>query len=360
MAVGICFRRRDPEHIVPAMMTPPKSMSDFNAVIADLPGPAAAAKATTEARESQLTKPPGALGRLEDIAAWLAAWQDRAPPAVDHPAVVVFAGNHGVAAQGVSAYPPEVTAQMVANFKAGGAAVNQLSKSAGAAFDVVPLDLDNPTADFTKDAAMDEDTFMAAVAAGWQAVPDGCDLLAIGEMGIANTTAAAAVCFGLFGGRAEDWTGPGTGVSGRALAHKDDVVAAAVALHGRAAQGAIDILRRLGGRELTAMAGAIVAARLRRVPVLLDGYVCGAAAAALAHAQKSALDHCLAAHVSAEPGHRLLLEVLDKKPLLDLGMRLGEASGAALAINIVRSAAQCHAGMATFGGAGVSTAREDG
>lgn len=336
------------------MTEAPTSMQEILDRLAALPGPALAAWARTEAREATLTKPPGALGRLEDIASWLAAWQDRAPPVVEAPSVVVFAGNHGVAAQGVSAFPPEVTVQMVANFEAGGAAVNQLSRAAGARFKVLPIELDRPTADFTAAPAMRESEFVDAFAIGWTALDGGIDLLAIGEMGIANTTAAAAVCHGLFGGEAEDWTGPGTGVAGAALSLKARVVAQAVTLHGPAASGPLDLLRRLGGRELAAMAGAIVAARMRRVPVLLDGYVAGAAAAALAAAVPGSLDHTIAAHVSAEPGHRRLLDRLGKAPLLDLGMRLGEASGAALAINIVRAAAACHAGMATFADAGVS------
>ena len=195
------------------MIEAPNDLNALYAILKDLPGPGETARAATQARESTLTKPPGALGRLEDIAAWLAAWQDLAPPAVRAPAVLVFAGNHGVAAQGVSAFPPEVTVQMVANFNAGGAAVNQLSLDAGATFKVVPLDLDQPTADFTHQPAMREDAFIAAFNIGWSALPDGCDLLAVGEMGIANTTAAAALSHALFGGLAQDWTGPGTGAA---------------------------------------------------------------------------------------------------------------------------------------------------
>lgn len=336
------------------MTNAPKTMTGIYDLLAAAPAASASAADGARAREATLTKPPGALGRLEVISEWLASWQDRNPPRIDNARVIVFAGNHGVAARGVSAFPAEVTAQMVANFEAGGAAVNQLSRASGAAFRVIAIDLDNPTRDFTEAPAMDEAAFMAAFNTGWSAVDDATDLLAIGEMGIANTTSAAAVCHALFGGRAEDWTGPGTGVTGSALSAKAGVVAAAVALHGEAASGPIDILRRLGGRELAAMAGAIVAARYKRCPVLIDGYVSGAAAAALAAAHPASLDHTLAAHVSAEPGHRRLLEALGMDPLLDLGMRLGEASGAALAINIVRGAAACHAGMASFADAGVS------
>ena len=331
------------------------SMDDVRACLAGLPDPDAQAREAARAREPQLTKPPGALGRLEEIAEWLAAWQGRHPPTVEAVAVRVFAANHGVVAKGVSAYPADVTAQMVANFEAGGAAVNQLARAMGATLEVVALDLEKPTADFTQTPAMSEAEFAAAFQRGMTSVPAGADLLCIGEMGIGNTTSAAAICHALYGGAAHDWTGPGTGVAGAALDAKSRVVADAVALHGGAATGdGLEILRRLGGRELAAMAGAITAARRSRTPVLLDGFVAGAAAAALSASAPGALDHCLAAHLSAEPAHAALLEKLEKRPLLDLGMRLGEASGAALAVGILRAAAACHAGMATFAEAGVS------
>lgn len=344
----------------PAMNTPPIP-ADIDAIrrlLAELPGPDENAAAAARAREPMLTKPPGALGRLEGIAEWLAAWQGRHPPRVEHARVRVFAANHGVVAKGVSAYPAAVTAQMVANFEAGGAAVNQLAAAAGAELKVVALELDRPTADFTEAAAMTADEFTEAFTAGMASLPGvgetPTDLLCIGEMGIGNTTAAAALGLALHGGTASEWTGPGTGVAGDALDTKAGVVADAVALHRPAASDGLDLLRRLGGRELAAMAGAIVAARLARVPVLLDGYVAGATAAALHAMRPDALDHCLAAHVSAEPAHPALLRRLGMRPLLDLDMRLGEASGAALAISIVRAAAACHAGMATFAEAGVS------
>lgn len=336
------------------MTNAPASIDDIIVRLQRAPAASETAISRTMDREATLTKPSGALGRLEEITAWLAGWQDRAPPKIDHASVIVFAGNHGIAAKGVSAFPAEVTAQMVANFQAGGAAVNQLSKTAGAAFKVIPIELERPTADFTEAPAMGEADFIQAFGIGWQAVDTDTDLLCIGEMGIANTTSAAAVCHALFGGQAADWTGPGTGVTGTALSMKAQAVADAVALHKGPSSGPLDLLRRLGGRELAAMAGAIVAARYKNCPVLIDGYVAGAAAATLAVQHPGSLDHTMAAHVSAEPGHRRLLDALGKKPLLDLGMRLGEASGAALAINIVRSACACHTGMASFADAGVS------
>ena len=332
----------------------PKNIKTFHQLLGKLPGPDADAFGAAEAREPQLTKPPGSLGRLEVIAHWLAAWQGQHPPEVENIAVRVFAGNHGVVAKGVSAYPPEVTAQMVANFEAGGAAVNQLCKAVGADLQVIAIDLDSPTADFTESPAMSEADFMAAVRRGMEAVPESADLLCVGEMGIGNTTSAAALAMGLYGGDAKDWTGPGTGVAGDAFSMKMDAVGDAVRQHAVHLADGLQALRHLGGRELAAMAGAIVAARMHRVPVLLDGYVVGAAAASLAAANPSALDHCMAAHVSAEPGHVRLLDLLGMPPLLDMNMRLGEASGAVLAVSLLKSAAACHSGMATFDEAGVS------
>ena len=201
---------------------------------------------------------------------------------------------------------------------------------------------------------MDEADCAATMAYGMEAIAGGCDLLCIGEMGIGNTTIAAAICHGLYGGKPEDWVGPGTGVDAEGLKRKAMAVARAVALHNAHLTDPLEVLRRLGGRELAAMAGAILAARTQRVPVLLDGYVATAAAAVLHAMRPDALDHCLAAHCSAEPAHRNLLKRLGKEPLLDLGMRLGEASGAALAAGLLKAAVNLHNDMATFASAGVS------
>jgi nicotinate-nucleotide--dimethylbenzimidazole phosphoribosyltransferase len=331
------------------------TFEDIRKLIGDLPGPDLQAQRQAQIREPRLTKPAGALGRLEHLAEWLCAWQGRHPPRVERISARVFAGNHGVARRGVSAYPAEVTAQMVANFEAGGGAINQLCRVFDVEFAILPLDIDRPTGDFTEQAAMDEDACAAAFAAGYDAVPPAIDLLCVGEMGIANTTAAAALACALCGGTAAEWTGPGTGVGAAALAKKAAVVEAAVGLHRQAGADGLELLRRLGGRELAAMAGAIVAARLQRVPVVLDGYVCTAAAAVLTALRGDALDHCQVGHVSAEPGHRRLLQHLGLRPLLDLEMRLGEGSGAVLAAALVKAAAACHAGMATFEDAKVST-----
>ncbi len=328
------------------------SLDDFRKLLGEMPDADASAVAGAVDRNGQLTKPPGALGRLEELAIWYAGWRGTDRPRLGKRQVVVFAGNHGVTAQGVSAFPAEVTVQMVANFEHGGAAVNQLSRVAGAQMSVHALELDTPTADFTQSPAMTEEEVVAALLTGWNAVDDDSDVLVVGEMGIGNTTSAAAIANALFAGSAEEWTGRGTGVDDAGLANKTRVVAEGVALHGDS--DALNILRCLGGRELAAMAGAIASARAKRIPVILDGFICSAAAACLAKAQDGALDHVVAGHLSQEGAHGKLLTALDKTPLLSLDMRLGEGSGATLAINILHAAIECHSSMATFAEAGVA------
>ena len=330
------------------------SLSEFRARVAAMPGPDEAAAECASAHDAGLTKPAGALGRLEALAAWAAAWQGRHPPRAERIQVVVFAGNHGVAARGVSAYPAAVTAQMVANFEAGGAAINQLCEVLGAALTVVPLDLGRPTEDMTEAPALGEADCVAALEAGMAAVDAGADLLCLGEMGIGNTTSAAALAAALCGGDGAAWVGPGTGVDSDGLARKAAVVDAALARHPQARRDPLAALGCVGGRELAAIAGAVVRARHARVPVLLDGFACTAAAAVVAKLRDGGLDHAQVAHRSAEPGHRRLLEALSLDPVLDLGLRLGEASGAALAAGLVRMAVAAHNGMATFDSAGVS------
>ena len=328
------------------------TLAEFEAILQQAPDFDAKAKAGAADRNGQLTKPPGALGRLEDLAIWYAGWRGNPRPTVEAPQVLVFAGNHGVCAQGVSAFPPEVTVQMVANFEHGGAAINQLSKAFGAKMEVHALSLETPTADFTTAPAMTEEEVVQALLTGWNAVDPDADLLVTGEMGIGNTTAAAAVSAALFGGAAEDWAGRGTGVDDAGLARKTEVIAKGLALHTPCT--ALEALQRLGGRELAAMAGAIAAARSHRIPVILDGFICSAAAAVLEKAKSGALDHAVAGHLSAEGAHRKLLDAIGKDPLLSLGLRLGEGSGAALAIGVLKGAIACHSGMATFAEAGVS------
>ena len=342
----------------PALQVARPPLGDFDAIrglLAELPGPDEAAADAARAREALLAKPPGALGRLEDIAVWGARWQGRHPARALRIQALLFAGNHGVAARGVSAWPQEVTAQMVENFLGGGAAVSQLCGGSRAILHTVPLALDSPTADFTEAPAMTEAECADAFARGHDNTVSEAQLLCLGEMGIGNTAAASALCLALFGGGAEEWTGRGAGIDDAGLARKRAAVAAGAARHSAAAGGdGLEALRRLGGRELAAIAGAIVAARRARILVLLDGFVCCAAAAALQAAAPGALDHCLAAHLSTETGHARLLERLGLEPLLDLGMRLGEASGAVLAAHIVRAAFETHEGMATFAEAKVS------
>lgn len=332
----------------------PQTREDLRRLLSDLPPADAGAEAAAKARNDQLTKPQGALGRLEDLALWLAAWQGREKPSLDKVQVLVFAGNHGVVERGVSAFPAEVTAQMVGNFAAGGAAINQLCQVAGAELKVLDLDLDKPTADFTQGPALGWEEFLGALRRGMDQVEGDADLVCVGEMGIGNTTVAAALAHALYGGEARDWTGRGTGVDDAGLARKAQAVADGRARHEDILSDPLEVARCLGGRELAAMAGAALAARRAGIPVLIDGYVASAALAPLHAAAPDFLAHCWAAHVSAEPGHVGLLQKMGLSPLLDLGMRLGEGSGAATAVLLLRAACATHGGMASFADAGVA------
>jgi len=336
--------------------TPFHSLAAFQNLLENQPQFDQAAADGAKARNGQLTKPPGALGRLEDLAIWYAGWRGQVVPTLDYPQVVVFAGNHGIAAQGVSAFPAEVTAQMVLNFQHDGAAINQLCKTFGANLDVLALDLDTPTDDFTKGPAMAEADMVAALQTGWNAVDPSADLLVVGEMGIGNTTSAAAIFHAIYGGQAADWVGRGTGVDDAGLALKARVAGDGVLANPSVAQNGLEALRCLGGRELAAIAGAIAGARAKSIPVILDGFICCAAAACLAAVSRGALDHAVAGHLSAEGAHKIVLEHLGKEPLLSLNLRLGEASGGALAIGVLKAAVACHSGMATFAEAGVTDA----
>lgn len=335
-------------------MTTFDSLGALRAACSDLPAGDDAAAEAVAARQDVLTKPRGSLGRLETLAAWLARWQGRAMPRLDRVEVLVFAGSHGVTAQGVSAFPAEVTAQMVANFAGGGAAINQISRAVGAGLRVIPLEVERLTRDFTTGPAMDEAEFLAAVTVGYEAVQEGTDLVCLGEMGIGNTTPAAAISAALAGGDAVAWVGRGTGVDDAGLTRKATAIRKGFDANRTALSDPLGVAAALGGRELAAIFGAVLAARHRRVPVLLDGFVCTAAAAPLAKMAPGGLAHCQAAHVSAEYGHRALLMALGLPPILDLGMRLGEGSGATLAVGVLRAALACHSGMASFAEAGVS------
>lgn len=326
---------------------------DIRNLLNSMPGPDTYAAQQVAERDAQLTKPAGSLGKLESIAEWLAAWSGRKPQ-ISRPLVAIFAGNHGVTKQGVSPFPSDVTAQMVANFTNGGAAINQICIAYDLGLKVFDLALEVPTKDITEEAAMDERTCAATMAFGMESIAGGTDLLCIGEMGIGNTTIASAIYFALFGGQAEDWVGPGTGHDPKGVALKADVIRRAVELHKDHLRDPLEVLRRLGGREIAAMAGAILAGRAQRVPVVIDGFVASAAAAVLYAADPSSLDHCQFGHVSAEPAHKRALDAMGKTALLNLDMRLGEGTGAALAAGIIKAAAQCHNGMATFAEAAVS------
>ncbi|MBP0614385.1 nicotinate-nucleotide--dimethylbenzimidazole phosphoribosyltransferase [Jiella mangrovi] len=335
------------------MSTTGLPFDDIRDLVRSMPGADIPSAHAARHREQELTKPAGSLGRLEEISEWLASWQGGVPH-VDRPLVAVFAGNHGVTAKGVSAFPPEVTAQMVSNFAAGGAAINQICASYDLSLKVYDLALEIPTDDFTEAAAMDEKTCAATMAFGMEVLMDKPDLLCIGEMGIGNTAVAAAIYAGLFGGSGSDWAGAGTGLAGEALARKAAVIDQGLAFHKGHLSDPLEVLRRLGGREIAAMAGAILGARHQNVPVIVDGFVATSAAAVLYKLDPRALDHCLFGHVSAERGHMKALEAMGKVPLLALGMRLGEGTGAALAAGIVKAAARCHRDMATFAEAAVA------
>ena len=310
-----------------------------------------AAAAAARARQDSLTKPLGSLGRLEDLAVFMAGWQGRARPRLDRAQALVFAGNHGVVAQGINPFPAEVTALMVRNFAAGGAAINQLCRVAGADLTAIPLDLDRPTGDFSQGPAMTGPEVEAAMRIGAEAVDAQADVLILGEMGIGNSTVAAALAASVCGGGAADWVGPGTGATGQILANKLRAVDAGLARHRPATTA--QTLMAFGGREQAAICGAVMQARRLGIPVILDGFICTAAAAVLTRDDPDALVHCLIGHQSAEPGHRRLIACLDKQPVLSLDLRLGEGSGAAVALMILRAAIACHDGMATFAEAGI-------
>jgi nicotinate-nucleotide--dimethylbenzimidazole phosphoribosyltransferase len=329
-------------------------ISDFESALARLPNADPDAIAAAQARQAQLTKPAGSLARLEELAIFFAGWQRRERPSIGRGRVLVFAGNHGVAIHGVSAFPADVTAQMVANFAAGGAAINALAAASGLDLKVVPINLDSPTADFTQAPSMSEAECLAALSMGAGAVEPDLGLIVVGEMGIGNSTAAAALAARSFGGNTTDWVGPGTGLDALGIARKIDVIDRALSFHADAPKDAFETLRRVGGREIAAIAGAVLRARQLRIPVILDGFISSSAIAPLAAVAPSIAAHCIAGHCSTEPGHELLLRKLGLEPLLRLGMRLGEGSGGAVAANIVRSALAVHANMATFGEAGVS------
>lgn len=322
-------------------------------LIKEMPVKDVEAEAKAIAHQNQLTKPPGALGILEELAIFLASWQRKTKPSLNSVQAIVFAGNHGICSQGVNPFPQDVTVQMVENFKTGGAAINQLCEVSGANLNIVPLSLEKPTADFTKEEAMSELELCEAMEIGAKSVNLDSNLILLGEMGIGNSTISSALAASVFGGNVERWVGAGTGSDQKGQAHKTAVIELGIKKHGSIRD--LRALQAFGGREQAAICGAILAARNARIPVLLDGFICAAAAAPLFGTSNSILDHCLIGHLSVEPGHKLLLEAMGKSAILDLNMRLGEGTGAALALSIIRGAIACHNNMATFDSAGVSS-----
>ncbi|MEO1719826.1 MAG: nicotinate-nucleotide--dimethylbenzimidazole phosphoribosyltransferase [Pseudomonadota bacterium] len=336
------------------------------------------------ARQSILTKPPGSLGALEDIAITLAGLQQTDRPTAENCTILVFAGDHGVTANGVSPYPQDITAQMVANFANGGAAISVMARALSADLRVVDVGVagdialgpqqfesvtvdkcKSGTDDFTKGAAMSPDVCRFAIDAGRRAVCDAGktyqpNILVLGEMGIGNTTSAAALTSALLMVRPDEAVGPGTGLDAAGIARKADIIGGALTLHGlsndpaQSPDTAFNALAKVGGLEIAALVGALIAAGQARLPVIVDGFIVTAAAAVATALNPTVRPWLLFAHQSAEPGHRLLLSHLDASPLLSLGMRLGEGTGAAAALPLIRLACALHRDMATFAEAGLS------
>ena len=337
--------------------------------------PSETARREAEARQRVLTKPRGALGRLETLALQLAALQASARPSAERVHIVVFAADHGVAAEGVSAYPQAVTGEMLRNFARGGAAINVLARALGATLDVVNLGtvndpgaLDhvrsNPlapaTANFTLEPAMSPEQLARALDAGRDAAlrasAERAHVFVGGEMGIGNTTAATALACALLNMEPESLAGPGTGLDAAGIAHKVAVLRRALARHREHLGSPLETLRRLGGFEIAALVGSYIACAQRGVPVLVDGFIATGAALTAVRLHPATREWLIFAHASAEPGHRAMLAALDARPLLDLDLRLGEGTGAAAAVPLLRMACALHNDMATFADAGVSRA----
>ncbi|MEM7619486.1 MAG: nicotinate-nucleotide--dimethylbenzimidazole phosphoribosyltransferase [Pseudomonadota bacterium] len=330
---------------------------DFLNILQRLPGANKAWREQAQERQQSLTKPPGSLGRLEELAIFLAGWGRGAAPVADKITTLIFAGNHGVTKHNISPYPSSVTFQMVQNFAKKGAAINAITQSVGVDLNVIPIHLDIPTADITTHPALTHDQMLEALNIGAEAVPSDLDVLCLGEMGIGNTTIASALSAATFGGPASSWAGAGTGLDEAGIAHKTLIIDRALErYHGHTSDtknSAFDILQHLGGRETAALVGAVLAARLKSIPVVLDGFVVCASVAPLLLAHKGGLDHCLSGHLSAEAAHAKLLQHMRLYPLLQLDMRLGEGTGAALAAGVLRCAVATHNGMATFAEANI-------
>lgn len=326
------------------------NVEDIRRSLDQLPGADATSRDVLAARAAEILRPAGAFARLDELAVWIGSWHATVTPRVERPAAVLFAADHGVAADGVSAYPADVTAAMLAAFRAGRSTLDALARGVGAAVFVHDVGVGRPTANLRLEPAMTHDGFVSAFLAGRAAVralDAEVDLLVVGEMGIANTTSAAALCARLLGGDVAPWVGRGTGVDDERLGHKVSVVADACA-RTATVDDPLEIFRHLGGHELAAMAGAYVQARHQRLPVLLDGFVATAAMLPLWCVEPSILDHCRAGHCSAEGGHARMLDRLGLVPLLDLGLRLGEGSGAMAAVPLVALACRSLVEVPTF------------
>jgi nicotinate-nucleotide--dimethylbenzimidazole phosphoribosyltransferase len=319
---------------------------DFRVLLDKLPEPDEKVEADIRRVFARAALAQGPFGLMEDIAAWFAGWTGRANPQVSRPLVAIFAGTHGVAAHGVSPRPVTATAEAVELCAAGGAAINQVCLTYDLGLKVFDLALDLPTGDITREPALDERGCAATMAFGMEAIAGGSDLLCLGDMGVGNSTVAAALLAALFGGEGRDWVGPGSGADEAAVARKAAIVDQALDLHGPHLDDPLEALARVGGREFAAIAGAILAARMERIPVLIDGFPATAAAAVLHKVKPGALDHCLLASLSPEPGHRRAAEFIGMEPVLDLGIGHGEGVGAALGAGLVKAAVQMASGMA--------------
>jgi len=311
-------------------------------------GPDTTSIEAIDARIKDILRPAGAMNRLDEIARWMAGWQRSPAPSVDAPVAVIFAADHGVATEGVSAYPAEVTAAMFAAFNANKASVSALATVAGATVHAIDVGVGHPTNNLGVEAALSRERFVEAFEVGRSTVRSvEADLLIVGEMGIGNTTAAAAVCAALLGPDATPFVGRGTGIDDLVLETKAAVVADALRRIANVVDP-LEVLREVGGAELVAMLGALTEARMRSVPVLLDGYIATSPALVLHQISPDLVANCRAGHLSAEPGHRLVLEHLGLDPLLTLDMRLGEASGAMAAVPLVKMACKLVTDVPTF------------
>ncbi len=331
-----------------------KSEKEILEILAILPSYSKLNEAEAIQRQKNLLKPLGSLGQLEDIAVFLAGWNLKKLEDLKTVQAIIFAGNHGVCNQSVNPFPQEVTSQMVETYRGGKAAINRICELNDIKLNVIPINLEKPTRDISLGSAMDMDEFLEAFNIGIQAISSDVDLLCLGEMGIGNTTISSALCYNFFGGSLKSWVGPGTGADNIQQLNKQKVIEKALEINRPNMKRPLSALYSIGGREQAAICGALLAARYFSIPVILDGFVCSAAVLPLVMENRKILDHCLVGHCSKEPGHSDLARRLGKDPILNLEMALGEGSGAALSVQIIKAALKCHSEMATFEEAGVS------